>query len=297
MKKLMMSFAAIVLCFNAFAQPILQSDSLHTGQSFSLYALNNVLATNLAPTGANLTWDISTSTATLLGTVDFLNMNSTPYAAQYPTANFAMKFVAGANTSYSLFNHTATILEEVANNVGTPSPVAFTDYRTALVFPFTYNLVDNDTYQKTGQVMKTISNSYTGYGTFISNFGSNSNIVQNVIDDNGNTSYFYWKSSPLVPLFQGSSSGFTLWQQNVTPNSVRDYTANALFDLYPNPAENTLSILNKELISNIEVYDAQGKLQFSTTQSVIDISALRNGTYFLRATSAKGSTTQKFIKK
>ncbi|MFH1121236.1 MAG: T9SS type A sorting domain-containing protein [Bacteroidota bacterium] len=298
MKKLFTLFLAFISFNEISAQPVLNSADLHTGYSFNQYSLSNVNTANLMPSGANVTWDLSTTTATLIGTTDFLEMSETPFAAEYPEANFAMKFTtAGFPDNYSLFNHTATILEEVANNVGTDNPVSFLNYRTTVVFPFTFNLSNTDTYQKENQNVKTISNTYDAYGTFIANDTVTNNVVRIFTDDDTNIAPSWWGSSPMVPLFRANSDGFILWQITSTTTGMLEVFSNSLFDMYPNPATDVLHILNKEIISLIEVYNAAGKLQFTTNQSVIDISSLEKGIYFLNAVSSKGMVSQKFIKK
>ncbi len=280
-----------------FAQPILVSDSLHTGSAFNLYSLSNVNTANLVASGANVTWDISSATATLAGTAEFLDMDETPYALEYPAANFAMKFsITGMPDSYSLFNHTSTVLEEVANNVGTSGPVSFLNYRTSLVFPFTFNLINTDSYQKENQNVKTIINNYDGYGDFITNTSTNNNVVRININDEGNQSIGFWSSSPLAPVFQASSGGFILWKLTSTTTGIKEKYVNRLFDLYPNPATSELHIVNKELISRLDIYSIDGKFQFSTTSAVIDISGLTPGVYVVKATSKTGSISQRFIR-
>jgi hypothetical protein len=294
------SITLIVLFLSVTAisgQPVLNSADLHTGYSFNQYSLSNVNTANLMPSGANVTWDLSSTTATLIGTVDFLDMSETPYQAEYPAANFAMKFtLTGEASDYSLFNLSTTVFDEVANNVGTDNPVSFLNYRTTLVFPFTYNLSHTDTYQKENQEIKTVILTYDGYGTFIANDTTNTNVVRIFTDDNGNIGPVWWSSSPFVPLFRANSEGFILWQITSTTTGIKEVYSNQLFDMYPNPATNVLHILNKEKISLIEVYNTAGQFQFSTNQSVIDISGLDKGVYFLKAWSGNGSVSQKFIK-
>ena len=298
MKKIYSSIAILFLVNVLFAQPILVSDSLHTGLSFNLYSLGNVNPASLAASGANATWDLSAATATLAGTVEFLDMADTPYEMDYPEANFAMKFISAlGSSSYSLFNHSGSILEEVANNVGTADAVSFLNYRTALVFPFTFNLSNTDTYQKENQQEKTISNNYDAYGTFIANGFNNENIVRIYINDNGNQSANWWAGAPLRPLFNASGDGFILWELTSTTTGISEINSKDIFSLYPNPASNQLNVINKESISKIEIYDAVGKLQLSTTQTSIDISNLKPGVYFVKAFSEKGIASQKFVKK
>lgn len=280
------------------AQPTLKSTDLHTGYHFNQYSLSNLNTANLMPSGANVTWDLSSTTATLIGTVDFLEMSETPYQAEYPAANFAMKFkLIGEVPNYSLFKLSNTVFEEVANNVGTLTSFSFLNYRTVLVFPFAFNSVITDIYQKQNQEVKTIKHTYDAYGSFLANDTTNSKIVRIYTDDNDQIAPVWWNSSPFVPLFRASSEGFILWQLTTTTTGIQEANNNQLFEIYPNPATNELHILNKELISRIEIYNTVGQLQFSTTQSIIDISGLKIGQYIVKAYLAKGAVSQNFVKK
>ncbi len=98
MKKLFTPVAFFSLLTMISAQPVIITNNVHTGLSFNLYSLSGVNTAILAPSGANITWDLGTTAATLAGTTDFLEMASTPYATAYPAANFAIKFTFGAVT-------------------------------------------------------------------------------------------------------------------------------------------------------------------------------------------------------
>lgn len=296
MKKIFTTITTVLSLTTLFAQPVLSSDSLHTGLSFNLYSLSNVNTSNLTAYGANVTWDLSTSTSTLIGIADFLPMSSTPYASQYPAANFAIKFTVNGSVSYSLFKLTATALEEVGNNVSTTGGVPFLNFRTALVFPYTFNLSNTDTYQKSGQGTKTIIHKYDAYGTFIASSGTFHNVMRDLTIDNGDTSVNLWSSSPCIPIFQANNNGFTLWKLTSSTTGISEVTYNRIFDMYPNPANDELNIINKELISKIDIINISGKLQFSTVQNKIDISELSQGIYFVKVYSENGVATQKFIK-
>lgn len=297
MKKTFTLIALLLSFTHSFSQPVLHSDSLHTGLSFNLYSLSNVNTADLIPSGANITWDISSSTATQAGTVDFLEMSATPFANEYPGANFAMKFTEFSSTHYSLFNLSGSVLEEVANNVGTANAVTFTNYRNAAIFPFSFGLTNTDTYQKSTQSVKTIISTYDSYGTFITSSNTLNNVVRIMMVDDGNTSVVFWNTTPpLRPLFQASSSGFILWELTTNTTGISEMSTNRIFDMYPNPSTNVLNIINKELISKIEIYDSGGKLQIATIKSNIDISILKKGVYFVKAYSAIGIASQKFVK-
>lgn len=296
MKKLITSSAFILLSLTSImAQPVLYSDSLQTGRSFNLYQLANVNMANITPGGAGVTWDISGTTATAVGTVDFEPMSATPYAAQYPAANFAVKFTILGSTNYSLFNLSNTVFEEVANNVGSANPVSFIDYRTALFFPFGFNSVNTDTYQKSGQNPKMVTNNCDAYGTVITNTSTINNVVRNAITDDGSSSAIWYSSSPLIPIFQVNNGGTVILWELTSSTGVVEYS-NSLFDMYPNPATTELKIINKGLITKIEILDISGQLQFATTQSTVDISKLKAGIYFVKAYSENGTISQKFVK-
>jgi Secretion system C-terminal sorting domain len=296
MKKLTTTIISFLSLGIAFAQPVLRSDSLHTGPSFNLYSLGNVNTANLTPSGSNVTWDISTSTSTLIGTADLLPMSATTYGSTFSAANFAMKFTANGVTQYSLFTVTTSKMEEVANNIGTANQTSFASPRTTLVFPFTFNLSDSDVYQKSGQGMKYITNKYDAYGTLITPFGTYNNVVRIMINDFGTTSLGFWNTSPFFPIMQADGSGVALWKRVTTNTGIEETRKNNSFEIFPNPTTNELSILSNEIVQKVDIYSVSGKLQISTSQTKIDVSELSQGIYFVKVYSQNGDAMQKFVK-
>lgn len=77
------------------------------------------------------------------------------------------------------------------------------------------------------------------------------------------------------------------------------------FNLYPNPAANTLNIDVKEtiVVKSIALYNTLGQLVVTipnaiTTDTIsLDISNLKAGVYFVSVATDKGKTTQRFVKK
>ena len=66
--------------------------------------------------------------------------------------------------------------------------------------------------------------------------------------------------------------------------------------LYPNPATNRLNIITKQRVAMVEVYNLHGQLQMVSKSPEIDITSLGVGVYFVKAYSAEGYSTQKFVK-
>ena len=298
MKKL---FTTIVTAFSLttiIAQPILQSSNVHTGIKLNVYSLSGVNQSTVTPSGANITWDLSAATlGSPIATFELTDMASTGYASQYPTANFAMKFTVGGVTTYNFSVLTSSVLEEMALNVGSSGLQTFINNRTTLPFPFTFNLKDSDTYQKTGQALKSITHNYDAYGTLKVGTASFTNVVRDLSTDYGvsETQGVWWNSSPVYPILQVSSSGINFYQL-VATNGVDEVSRTLSFMAYPNPANSELNIYSTSKIVKAEITDLTGQLMSSSNSDKLDVSALSIGVYFIKVFSENGVSVKKFIK-
>src|SRR5690606_13866766 len=79
---------------------------------------------------------------------------------------------------------------------------------------------------------------------------------------------------------------------SVTEQTVENFT------VYPNPVKNTLNFsLSSLMFEDITLFDIMGKkLNCKISDSSIDVSALSEGTYFLKINSANSIITRKFVK-
>ncbi|MDD3667176.1 MAG: T9SS type A sorting domain-containing protein [Bacteroidales bacterium] len=72
-----------------------------------------------------------------------------------------------------------------------------------------------------------------------------------------------------------------------------------IIKLYPNPAENTLNIESRDIIKEIEFYDALGKktktITLNRKETIIDISSLAKGNYIVNLITDKGKITKKLV--
>ena len=66
--------------------------------------------------------------------------------------------------------------------------------------------------------------------------------------------------------------------------------------IYPNPANNQLFVQSEEAISQIRILNVEGRIMQTAQTSVLDISGLAKGIYFIQIETSKGKYTQKFIK-
>ncbi|MCW8981713.1 MAG: T9SS type A sorting domain-containing protein [Altibacter sp.] len=108
----------------------------------------------------------------------------------------------------------------------------------------------------------------------------------------------YNDGSGVKNLLLYSAPGFELWFTNA-PLSIPNNQKKA-FTLYPNPVWESLFIASEgETIESLSVYTVSGKkvMEFTENTSVLDVSGLSEGLYFLEMVTATGSDLQKFIKK
>ena len=82
---------------------------------------------------------------------------------------------------------------------------------------------------------------------------------------------------------------------------VRDHTSKSKYiNLFPNPADNLLSILSGDSIEEIEIINSLGqkvlKQENTSNNSQIDVSDLESGIYILSARFRDGKATIKFVK-
>lgn len=91
------------------------------------------------------------------------------------------------------------------------------------------------------------------------------------------------------------------------PTATPEYSAANMLHVYPNPAQGQFNFsvegLNNEVVS-ATVYDISGRVvfaqnyggQYGTFQSVIDLSAFENGSYFLRVLVGEAGSVQRLVK-
>ncbi len=113
------------------------------------------------------------------------------------------------------------------------------------------------------------------------------------------------KSYQLLPDFDPDFDGDT-WKQNgmsriisftMEPTSAAGHH-DGLWKFYPNPVKNRLYLNEKNPYSNISIFTADGHkvVESQTTQSFVDVSALKPGLYFVKMKKTDGVSIGKFVK-
>jgi len=95
--------------------------------------------------------------------------------------------------------------------------------------------------------------------------------------------------------------GYKLYLDNirVEKESIAGLTVNKPIDfkLYPNPVENILNIQTNDKISELTIYDLNGKIVLQSNQNQVDVSILQAGFYTIKISTEKGVGFQKLIKR
>ena len=82
--------------------------------------------------------------------------------------------------------------------------------------------------------------------------------------------------------------------------SVERFDANSVFSLYPNPANDTISIKGNNTITQVSVFDLTGKKVLTSNQlknNSLDISKLKSGVYLVQIEDQNNTTiTKKLVK-
>ena len=90
-----------------------------------------------------------------------------------------------------------------------------------------------------------------------------------------------------------------VWETPVQPVSAYDAVdeiASATLSVYPNPATDRLYV-NVENMQRVDIYDMAGRNVLTTTTSVVDLSGIEAGVYFVTVRSEKAAKTTKLVVK
>lgn len=130
--------------------------------------------------------------------------------------------------------------------------------------------------------------------------GSDSEQAQDIVQtlDGGFITIGYSRSNDHDVTGHFTSSDY--WVIKLSPESLGVHEGTSVSDkIYPNPTTEMVHFNLAEAVDHVIVYDTNGKSVMEIKQyniDKIDIRALRQGVYFIKAKSGKNSFTQKIIK-
>jgi len=274
------TLSALLLTASLSAQVSLElSDLSSTGVSLGMYIVTDA-GTAVPPSdGINQTWDFSSVTLQPMGTLDFTAASNTPFAANYPSANWVWaQTVTGVGTDHVYLTIDANGIDVVASDVPS-APNPYTDPKRVLQFPMTYGQSFTDTYtDNDGPASATWT--YSGHGTAITPLGTYSDLAKlwSTEDD-----ILLWNSSPLYPLV--IDDGTTVLVFAPTNLGLGDLNQGRSVQVYPNPCTDRLVVDGVEN-ATWRITDLQGRTVsagrfLGTGLQELDAAALTAGSYVL----------------
>jgi len=233
------TLAFLSLVCTAAAQPTFQYTNLPTSTAYySTYVVTDpgtVGEPDLS--GADQVWDFSSITFAQVGSTTLGPSAGSPYAADYPDANylFASWATGGGDIQYSYLLANATALESIADDVpGTPQ--VYADHRRVLQFSTTYGNSFTDTYGDLGS-QDTVTWTYIGYGTLITSLGT---FTDQAVMQNTDGDVFFWNTDPLFPRFIANSDNPVLLVPDAS--GVNEMGTAAPLHVFPIPAITSVTV-------------------------------------------------------
>ncbi len=311
MKTMLTLASAAMLSLCASAQPVINSFNVSQNFNGDLYYADLPSGFSPGPAGANRVWDFtSIGEGMLLGTQAAIPVAGSPYASQFPQANYCytMNSVFSEETVYFYHSLTTSSYEIQALGYGETMGIEMgEDFhlnpRTYMVFPYTYNSVFTDTYQRTtDEEPIALTATYDAYGTLIMPFGTFNNVVRQKIVTEGMTDYVWFNVNPFYPILQTALAddalGFVI---DHTVLGIDDQDTSK-FITYPNPVSDVINIkfAGTSSMADVTIADLSGKKLIAKTctadVSSIDVSQLSAGIYLVTVESTDGQFIKKIVK-
>tara|TARA_B110000037_G_scaffold87111_1_gene103243 strand:- start:183 stop:1241 length:1059 start_codon:yes stop_codon:yes gene_type:complete len=307
MKSILITFfVTAILSFSYCQAPIIaQSDYYQLGGEYLRInkfdiELNSV---SIGSSGTNITWDFSTvdfgHPSVIFDTISCILPNGTPFfnepGVNYRLSNYCLSRDDDTYLYYRLENDSLNFIGDWADNgVSEKWFYSFSNLRTDLIFPFTYNDSHTDTFEssyndmsgsdwhyQTGSTEVTVD----GYGEIITPDGNTiKNTVRvkevvSIVDSNVlfgvnnyiNTSYYWYSADEEGPILQldmhptlpNTINNAYYFKKIGQISSISELLATPSFNIYPNPTSNSFNI---SIVGNIgddfvvSIYNYSGKL-------------------------------------
>lgn len=326
----------MLLSFTTYAQTIASftSDPM---SDFSI--VNPAAAIDQSPTGVNAVWNFqllvpggtnidtyaaptAAQLATYPGTTEVMTI--TTQGAMPVMSDFFLKedgtgtSITGVSQGDIVLNYSTTNafvglfpLNFGANNSGNVGGTfayqgtngTFTGTFTATVDGYgTLTLADGLGWSYTGNVtrLRIDQNLSFSIPPIFNNIGTLTQTTYYYYDNDANNIAFRYTNANVTSAFLGINQNTETFERSRDVTLSRNSSIeNAEFQLFPNPANDIITININEEISNLTITDIQGREVFNTTQNIstVPVRSLHQGMYFVNITTISGkSATKKFIK-
>jgi hypothetical protein len=310
-----------LLTLQAFAQPTLTSAGLNpmVGETFSMAVITSGGSFDIGNAGSNQTYNFAALSGTG-STVSMVTPNSTGVSSQ-----FAGSTVAASFGSYYSFYTPSNLSLELKGNYSSGVAYIYTNTKSLIAYPMTYNSSFVDTYTNYYTVSGLTTNSNgtasmiaDGYGTLVLPWGTLTDVLRVKEEDSytstsnvstanvTGTVYYYFKEGihmPVVTVTTYSTNGFpgptTVTMLTEMPSSISEPSANVNVEVYPNPTTEYFNVTNLSKGDSMQLFDAEGRLVW-TAYAVEGINTCRptdlaSRIYYLVISTKQGMVQKKLV--
>lgn len=301
--------------FCALTQPTIQSSDYYPsiGESYTVY---NAYYISPGPTGNNVTWDLSGLSSYSSHTNNILGPDSS-----YPSSTHSLKEVGGSKMFLDLSSN-EYLLVGISYDWG---HLVFNNKNKLFQFPMTMGTTYTDSfsgkiYQNGDTITRTGSAEIEvdGYGTLITPVATYTDVLRvhnyrTIIDNNNGAidtifdDMYVWIKAGIhhelanVQLtdWDGAEMNFSFYTEG-SNSDLKEEDFNKSLMLFPNPAEDIVTVKTDFKIDQIEIFDLRGQsviAEYNSINNTIDISGLKSGNYFVHVFSNNKESIKKLTKR
>lgn len=279
------------------AQPVLNASDFGVDYSSEIF-ISSSSALSPGSAGENQVWDFSNLELLPSTSLSISDSSSNPFLSLFPEVNYSYNLLSQTNNIHEFYKLSNSSFEYLGFvNLTTTNVENYSSNSQILFqFPFTYNSTINDTYQQQGSsIEQELTSVYDGYGTLITPFGTNFNVIRTKrIRGLNNVNYYWFTVNPYKPIMTGyfETNGIIRVFQNIDLSSFQVTNTKSNFSIYPNPTNGNISIKNSNSIDKevaITICDVLGNAiienkKFNLALQNLDLSDFSSGVYFVKIT-------------
>jgi len=307
MKKVItiMVFILMLLDQQSNAQPVISNGNNWAPIGYSSPVSVATPSSGTGTAGLNQVWDFSTQSFTSIGTMNIVNVGTSTYGSNYPTATSCgvLTPLAG-NPLYFYWKISAQKVDAITE--GIQNPGVGNDFipapRLWLKFPFNYLDTMSQAYQAVdGSSSGAQTITYDGTGTLKLPSGTYYDVVRIKTVRGAYTDYSWYLLNPLFLVLEYSNYNNQFIAFNSAYAGMNEVSTFNTISVYPNPANNAININLPQSITNessLIITDILGNTvykQICNDNNSIDVSGWNNGMYFYQVTGGKEIIQGKFI--